>query len=127
MSDGVSRGERDCWVGFDLGVTKMMAAVLNGEMKPLGKERKKTKGHEGVDTVLERIVKTIRDALEDANVDPDRLAGIGVGCPGPLDLEKGIVVDAPNLGWKNVPLRDFLQKEFGCPAVIAKGLVAPGP
>jgi glucokinase len=115
---------RDCWVGFDLGGTKMLAAVLNSDMKVLGKERRKTKGHEGVGTVLERMVKTIRDALTDAKIDASRLAGIGVGCPGPLDLDKGVVIDAPNLGWKDVALRDHLQKEFGCPAVIANDVDA---
>lgn len=115
---------KDCWVGFDLGGTKMIAAVLDRNMKIIGRERKKTKGHEGMETVLERIVKTIRDALADAKVDPDQLAGIGVGCPGPLDLDRGVVVDAPNLGWKEVPLKSFLQKEFGCPAEIANDVDA---
>ncbi|MBW3598449.1 MAG: ROK family protein [Planctomycetes bacterium] len=123
MSDA-SRADRDCWIGFDLGGTKMMAAVLDGDMKPLGKERKKTKGHEGVEIVLERIIKTIRDALADAEAAPSRLAGIGVGCPGPLDLERGVVIDAPNLGWKNVPLKEVLEKAFDCPAVIANDVDA---
>jgi glucokinase len=119
MSDVSPAPKKDRWIGFDLGGTKMIAAVLDAGMKPLGRERKKTKGHEGVETVLDRIVKTIRDALDEANVEPARLAGIGVGCPGPLDLERGIVIDAPNLGWKEVPLKTHLEKEFGCPAVIA--------
>lgn len=124
MGNLATDARRDCWVGFDLGGTKMMAAVLDREMKTCGKERKKTKGHEGVEMVLERIVKTIRDALAEAKVDASRLAGIGVGCPGPLDLDAGIVVDAPNLGWKNVALRDYLQQKFGCPAVIANDVDA---
>jgi glucokinase len=124
MSDTSPAAKRDCWIGFDLGGTKMLAAVLDPGMKPLARERKKTKGHEGVETVVERIVKTIRDALDAANVEPARLAGIGVGCPGPLDLERGIVIDAPNLGWKDVPLKTHLEKEFGCPAVIANDVDA---
>lgn len=124
MNAAPSDVRRDCWIGFDLGGTKMIAAVLDREMKPLGKERKKTKGHEGVETVLDRIVKTIREALATSKVDPSRLAGIGIGCPGPLDLDRGVVIDAPNLGWKEVPLKDHLQKEFGCPAVIANDVDA---
>ena len=75
MNDAASPAGRDCWIGFDLGGTKMMAAVLDADMKPLGKERKKTKGHEGVEIVLERIIKTIRDALADGN----RLAEVAGG------------------------------------------------
>jgi glucokinase len=124
MSVAASEQRKDCWIGFDLGGTKMIASVLDEQMKLLGRERKKTKGHEGMETVLERMVKTMRDALVDAKVDAGRLAGIGVGCPGPLDLEKGVVIDAPNLGWKEVPLKAHLEKEFGCPAVIANDVDA---
>jgi glucokinase len=106
------------WVGFDLGGTKMMAAALSGEFRVLGRRRRKTKGTDGAKSGVERIVQTIRDALDEAKVPADEVAGIGVGCPGNVDLERGVIIDSANLGWKNVPLREILQKEFGCPAVI---------
>jgi glucokinase len=34
-------------------------------------------------------------------------------------MERGVVLEAVNLGWKNMPLRETLEKEFGCGAVIA--------
>ena len=46
------------------------------------------------------------------------LSGIGVGCPGNIDLEKGTLIDSANLGWKNFPIRESLEKAFGCPAVV---------
>lgn len=107
------------WVGFDLGGTKMLATVYDENFKPLGSKRRKTRGHEGVEAGLKRIAETIRDALEKANVPVEDLGGIGVGSPGPLDLDKGIILDTPNLGWKNAPLRKSLEEAFGCPAVIA--------
>lgn len=109
----------DCWVGFDLGGTKMLAVVFDADFKPLGRERKKTKGFDGVEAGLERVQQTIRAALESAGVAPERVRGIGVGCPGPLDLEKGIMIDAPNLGWSNVRIKKELEAAFGWPAVIA--------
>lgn len=111
--------QKDCWIGFDLGGTKMLAVVYDSDFKPLGKKRKRTRGHEGMDAGLERICSVITQALEDANVSPERIRGIGVGCPGPLDLEKGIIHDAPNLGWTNVPLKKILEDKFAAPAVIA--------
>lgn len=117
MSSGNSDGE-PVWVGFDLGGTKMLAVVFDSEMKPLGRERKKTKGFEGMEAGLARIHSVIHSALEDAEVQPEQVAGIGIGCPGPLDLKKGVIREAPNLGWKNVPIRKSLETEFGCPAVI---------
>jgi glucokinase len=111
--------EKDCWIGFDLGGTKMLAAVFDSKLKQLGSERKKTKGHLGVEAGLERMIGTIRTALDDAGVDANRLRGIGVGCPGPLDLKRGVILEAPNLGWENAPVKKTLENEFGCPTVIA--------
>jgi len=106
------------WVGFDLGGTKMLGAVFSPEFRLLGRRRRKTKGSEGPRAGLERIIETIRDALAEGKIADQRLAGIGVGCPGNIDLEKGIVIDSANLSWKNFPIRDALEKEFKCPAVV---------
>lgn len=107
------------WLGFDLGGTKMMATVFDAGFKILGSHRAKTKGHEGAKEVLDRIIETIKEAVGDAHIKTQHLGAIGVGCPGPLDLDRGIILEAPNLGWKNVALKDTLEKAFGCPTVIA--------
>ncbi|MGC1276356.1 MAG: ROK family protein [Planctomycetaceae bacterium] len=119
MSDGTR-----VRVGFDLGGTKMFAAVFDEDYKLLGKERKKTKGHQGVAAGVERVSQAIREALADADVAPDRLAGIGVGCPGVLDIDEGVLIDAVNLGWRDVRLKEILEREFGCPAVLANDVDA---
>ncbi|MCP4082235.1 MAG: ROK family protein [Planctomycetaceae bacterium] len=108
----------DYWVGFDLGGTKMLAVVYDASFQVAGRARKKTKGYEGKKAGLERIVNVVREALADAGVEPRQLAGIGIGCPGPLDIQQGIIHEAPNLGWKNVPIKETLQKEFNCPAIV---------
>lgn len=113
-----------CWLGFDLGGTKMLATVWDSKFKPLGSERRKTKGSKGGQTALERLLETIDEALAQAGRSKQELAGIGMACAGPLDLEKGVLIDAPNLGWKNVPLRTLLEQRFGCPAIIANDVDA---
>ena len=112
------------WVGFDLGGTKMLAVVFDEKLEMIGKKRRKTreKGKDGVQP--DRIIETIRMALEDADVPESAIQGIGCGCPGPLDLKKGIILEAPNLGWKNVPLKDLLEKEFKCAAEICNDVDA---
>ncbi len=119
-----SEKPQQVWVGFDLGGTKMMAAVFDDDFKVLGKKRRKTrdKSKDGVN--LERLAETIRMALDDAKVDISAVRGIGAGCPGPLDLNKGVILEAPNLGWKNVDIRGFLSKEFKCPAEICNDVDA---
>jgi len=111
--------EKRIWLGFDLGGTKMLAAVFDDQLQHQTQKRKKTRAYQGADTGVRRIKKLIDDVLDKAEVQRDQLAGIGVGVPGPLDLEAGIVREAPNLGWKDVPLTDLLHEEFGCPVVLA--------
>jgi glucokinase len=109
---------KDAWIGFDLGGTKMLGAVFNDDLQQLARERKKTKAHEGLEAGIGRMKKLIHDILFKAELTPDAIGGIGVGVPGPLDLNEGIVREAPNLGWKDVPLRELLETEFGCPVVV---------
>jgi glucokinase len=110
--------EHKYWLGFDLGGTKMAAQVFDAEFFQLGRVKEKTRGHEGAEAGMRRIIETIRKALETVNMEGGKLAGIGIGCPGPLDLNSGVVLEAPNLGWVKVPVRSILEKEFGCPAYV---------
>ncbi len=104
------------WVGFDLGGTKMMACVLDAEFNVLGSARKSTSG--GTDKGMKRVIGTIREAIADARVEPAKLRGIGIACPGTVDSEKGILINAPNLGWKRAPVGDTLRRTFKCPVGV---------
>lgn len=115
---------KKCWLGFDLGGTKMMATVFDSNFKILASQRTKTKPQDGAKDVLNRVIETIKVAITSAKLKPSMLGGIGVGCPGPLDLNRGIIIESPNLGWKNVHLKDTLEKAFSCPAVIANDVDA---
>jgi glucokinase len=110
--------DKKYWVGVDLGGTKMLVTVLDRNFQPCGRKRKKTKAQSGKDAGLTRMIDAIREALDDAGVATPQLAGIGVGCPGPLDLDAGIVLEMPNLGWKNTPVRRQLEDAFDCQAVV---------
>ncbi len=106
------------WIGFDLGGTKMLAVVYNSKFEEVGRARKKTKGHEGAAAGLQRIGDVIDEAMEKAGITGEHLGGIGMACPGPLDLKKGILREAPNLGWSDLPIRAKLEKRFNAPVVV---------
>lgn len=108
----------DCWVGFDLGGTKMQATLFDSAFKPLATRRKKTKDFRGARNGLVGIIKTIEDVIAEAGIPRKRLRGIGLGCPGVLNLDRGVLIHSPNLGWRNLPLVAKLQKHFGCPVVL---------
>ena len=115
---------KDHWIGFDLGGTKMLACVYDNHFKQVGRARKKTKGRDGVESGLKRINNTISEALEDANIDASQVGGLGIGCPGPLDLKKRRLRVAPNLGWEDVPIADSIEDQFGFSVTVANDVDA---
>eukprot|EP00913_Durusdinium_trenchii_P022805 g21409.t1 len=114
-----SSTEDNYWVGFDLGGTKMLTSVFDANLKQLVRKRKRTRAYEGLESGLDRIKQLIRSALKEAGIEASQLSGIGIACPGPLNLDEGIIIEAPNLSWVNVPIVKELEDEFGCRAIVA--------
>ena len=112
------------WIGFDLGGTKMLAVVYDDKFNPLGRARKKTKGRDGMEAGLKRINSVIEEAIKDAGVSKSQIRGLGIGCPGPLDLKKRRIRMAPNLGWEDVPIAKSIEEEFKFPVTIANDVDA---
>jgi glucokinase len=71
---------------------------------------------QGADAVVARIVKLTRASIAAAK--GKKVAGVGIGSPGPLDTETGVVLLTPNLGWTNMPLRDKVAEGVGLPATL---------
>ncbi|MBI1347561.1 ROK family protein [bacterium] len=112
------------WLGFDLGGTKMHAVIFDGDWQPLARRRKKTRGHEGGDAGVDRIVGIIEKLCDEAKISPSQLEGMGIGVPGPIDMESGVIIGAPNLGWKDVPLQQILEKKLGCRVAVCNDVDA---
>ncbi|MEO1618736.1 MAG: ROK family protein [Planctomycetota bacterium] len=106
------------WIGFDLGGTKMLSVAYDNDWKVMGRRRRKTKGREGSDSGIARIGSTIERLLEENDLDTDQVEGIGIGCPGPIDLKKGRIMETPNLGWDDVEVGDYLKDKFSCECVV---------
>ncbi|MBM3966681.1 MAG: ROK family protein [Planctomycetes bacterium] len=106
------------YCGFDLGGTKMLCVILDANFEVIARKRKKTKGMEGAQAGLVRIVDTIRETIAEANLPLEGLKAIGIGVPGPVDMDNGIVHVAVNLKWKNVPLGSLLQDAFQRPVSV---------
>jgi glucokinase len=106
------------WIGFDLGGTKMLTVAYAEDWTVLGRRRRKTRGREGSDQGVERIASTIERLLDESEIKKEQIAGIGIGCPGPIDLRKGRLLSTPNLGWKDVNVAGVLGDRFDCPIVV---------
>ncbi|MPM03166.1 Glucokinase [bioreactor metagenome] len=107
----ISRGiemEKKYVVGVDLGGTKIYTALVDLEGSIIKEVTVKTEANKGETVVLEKLLKTIDDVLEGTDI--NEVKAIGIGSPGPLDVEKGLIVYTPNLPFKNFnivqPIKD---------------------
>jgi len=110
--------EKQVVIGIDLGGTKIYTAVVDEQGKILASSRKRTKAEQGPSPVIDRIVEGVEESVAAAGLPAEQIKGVGVGSPGPLDLKTGTILQTPNLGWKNVPLRDLLQKKLQLPVTV---------
>lgn len=110
----------DVVMGIDLGGTKILAAAVDDQGRILGQAKRKTKPETGVEGVVARIMETLDEAVTNAKLTRKDIGAMGVGAPGPVDTQTGVIATAPNLpGWSNVPLGELLQTQTGMPAAIA--------
>ncbi|ACD22098.1 ROK family protein [Clostridium botulinum] len=105
-------------VGVDLGGTKISTALsnLNGEV--ISQTTVPTNAHEGEIPVLNRIIDSVDKVIKDGGVTYKDIKAIGIGSPGPLDAEKGVIIYTPNLPFKNFNLVDPLNKKFEVPVFL---------
>lgn len=106
------------WIGFDLGGTKMMATLLDADLKQVASVKKNTRGNAGAKVGMERVMDCIREVLVEGKIPAGELGGIGVGCPGVVNLREGILRVAPNMGWREVPVQAILKERFGVPVSV---------
>jgi glucokinase len=105
-------------LGIDLGGTKIHVVVIDRKGRVTGSARCATKGERGYPAVVERIARTAREALDDADLKPKEVGVCGLGAPGPVDPASGRIHMAPNLGWADKPLARDLGKQLGLRVVL---------
>lgn len=122
---GAKRADGKCWVGLDVGGTKSVACVFDRDFRLLGRRKRRTLSEKNrAVNPLDRMAEVIREALVEAAIPERSLAGVGIGLAGMLDLNKGILLDAPNLGWRRLKVVDGLRARLKVPVVIANDVDA---
>jgi glucokinase len=104
--------------GVDLGGTKIYTVLANREGEIVAEVKVPTGAGWGYRQVLDRIAETVDAVCDRAGVSLDAVAAVGAGAPGPLDPRTGVVHQAPNLGWRDVPFRDDLAARLGRPVYL---------
>jgi glucokinase-like ROK family protein len=116
------RGDLGCVIGVDLGsfFTRVIVADVLGNISY--KCETETRMADGKDRVIARTFDALHQAMEKAHIPKGALKGIGMAHSGVIDTRKGLVLCFPRPGqmaqWRNVPLRDMLDAEFGVPSTL---------
>ncbi len=105
-------------VGVDMGGTKILSAVIDAKGNILGTAKVPTKADEAPSVVIDRIADAIQKAIGKSGVNEASIEAIGIGAPGPLDPATGVVIFAPNLGWRDIRLKDELETRVGIPTFV---------
>lgn len=105
-------------VGIDLGGTNMQFGLVGPDNKILARDGKKTKVDEGTPAIIARLVDGVKSVCAQAGVKPSKLSGVGIGAPGAIEPDTGIVLEAPNLRWNNFPLASVLRQKLGTRVVV---------
>jgi glucokinase len=113
---GGTEMEKKYVVGVDLGGTKIYTALVNLKGEIIEEITVKTEAEKGEKVVLDNLLKTIDKVLE--NVNKEEVRAIGIGSPGPLDLEKGLIVYTPNLPFKNFELVKPIKERYNIPTYL---------
>jgi glucokinase len=104
-------------IGVDLGGTNLRAAAIDGNGKILRKIEGATQLSAGRDAVVSDIVASIVKLRVAQGM--EHLVGIGIGIPGYIIIEKGIVSDSPNLpGFQNFAIRDEIERLLQSPVLL---------
>ena len=105
---------------MDLGGTKVQAVMVAARGKVVGEAKLPTPQEGGPVAVVDQIAAALRQAADAAGVDTGDLVGVGVGSPGAVDAEMGVVSEARNLpDWEEAfPLALALSERVGCPVSL---------
>ena len=112
--------EEKKFVGIDFGGTKIKFGLIQESGAILGETLTlPTNSDRRGDEIVGTMIEGIEQIAQDSELAIERINGIGIGSPGPLDLKKGIILEAPNLPTLHYfPLKQTLENYFNIPVAI---------
>jgi glucokinase len=117
-------GKKDLILGVDLGGTKLLAAVFDGEGRALSQVKAKTPLGENEDAIAKAIASLANQAAAEAGADVRELRALGVAVPSPIDRATGTIIQSPNLGFKDYPMGRRLASLLPLRAVLNNDAVS---
>lgn len=106
-------------VGLHFDPVQLSCTVVDLLGRPLLVKRRPTHPDADPPQVVKAMAELVADVLAETGVDRDKILGLGLATPGPIDLEQGAIVGAPQLtGWTRVPVQHMLSEATGLPVTL---------
>lgn len=106
------------YIGVDLGGTAIKVGICNEEGQLLHTYEGPTETQKGADTIVNNIERYVRLIVEQSPFDWEQVAGVGAGVAGFTNVREGIIIFAPNVGLKDLHIREILEERLGKPIKI---------
>lgn len=104
-------------LGIDIGGTKLATLLVDPSGRPVASHHAPT-DLTSPEATLQCVIGALKATLADAAIGPREVAAIGMGIPGQIDPERGMVNLAVNLGWHSLPVGPLVSAALGVPCVI---------
>jgi predicted NBD/HSP70 family sugar kinase len=105
-------------VGIHIGVGIFRVAVANLQAELLHNQQEQFDIESPADQVLRKIASLAQSVIKRSKVERSLILGVGIGASGLVDYTTGINLVAPNLGWHDIPLRDYFQNALRLPVFV---------
>ena len=107
------------YLGIDLGGTNIKSGVVDDNGRVLSTISVATQADLGPQVGLDNLAEAGNRAVQASGLGWDQIAGVGLGSPGTMDLNAGMLLEPPNLpGWDNLPIRQLLSERLKKPTVL---------
>ena len=106
------------YVGIDIGGTNLVAAVIGKTGQIISKSSRPVNHAWSAEELCTQIAHLGQQAAVCGGIDPEKIQAIGIGLPGLVDNETGVVIQTPNMPFQNTPLRDLFQREWNVPVFL---------
>ena len=106
------------YIGVDIGGTNIKTGVVSESGQIISESSIPTGADRPQDTVLQDIVRSVRDVIKESELDTKEIKAIGMGSPGMMDYKTGSVIYNNNLGWRDFHICELMTQEFGIPAIL---------
>ena len=104
---------------IDLGASSVDVALIAPDMTVLAHHAEAIEITEGPGVVLSRVKEILRDLRKRCNIRAEKVIGIGIGVPGPVEFDSGLLVAPPIMpGWEGFSIREYLRDEYAAPVFI---------